>query len=276
MTYYAAVCPATSGSNLSRHDLIRWVNHCLGESINKVEELCTGSLYCKFLDILFPGSIQLKKVRFKANQEHEYIQNFKLFQSAFNKVGVDKVVPVDRLVKGKYQDNFEFLQWFKRFFDENALQAEKSGHPLVIDWQKSCPLSVPTAIRKTQSSPVSKRAPRAGDSRAASRLEAPVEKSACHAEPSVHSKGGDVDAKNQVEVLSSTIHELQGTILCVEKERNFYFRKLRKLEALCMNNIQLPLMKDLCDVLHEPEEGFVAPDQFPGADEFVKDRFSLI
>lgn len=30
-----------------------------------------------------------------------------------------QLVPVDRLIKGRFQDNFEFLQWFKRFFDAN-------------------------------------------------------------------------------------------------------------------------------------------------------------
>lgn len=30
-----------------------------------------------------------------------------------------QIVPIDRLVKGKFQDNFEFLQWFKKFFDAN-------------------------------------------------------------------------------------------------------------------------------------------------------------
>ena len=39
----------------------------------------------------FLGSIQLKKVKFKTNLEHEYIQNFKILQSAFKKVNVDKV-----------------------------------------------------------------------------------------------------------------------------------------------------------------------------------------
>ena len=30
-----------------------------------------------------------------------------------------QIIPVDRLVKGRFQDNFEFLQWFKKFFDAN-------------------------------------------------------------------------------------------------------------------------------------------------------------
>ena len=30
-----------------------------------------------------------------------------------------QIVPVDRLVKGRFQDNFEFIQWFKKFFDAN-------------------------------------------------------------------------------------------------------------------------------------------------------------
>merc|ERR1719259_546789 len=69
--------------------------------------------------MLFPGCIHLKKVKFNTKLEHEYISNFKLLQASFKKMNVDKIVPVDRLVKGKFQDNFEFLQWFKKFFDAN-------------------------------------------------------------------------------------------------------------------------------------------------------------
>lgn len=35
-----------------------------------------------------------------------------------------QIVPIDRLVKGRFQDNFEFLQWFKKFFDANYSRAE--------------------------------------------------------------------------------------------------------------------------------------------------------
>merc|ERR1719333_764790 len=71
------------------------------------------------MDMLFPNSVPLKKVKFGAKLEHEYIHNFKLLQASFKKMGVDKIIPVDKLVKGKFQDNFEFVQWFKKFFDAN-------------------------------------------------------------------------------------------------------------------------------------------------------------
>lgn len=36
-----------------------------------------------------------------------------------NDMGMVQVIPVDKLIKGRFQDNFEFLQWFKKFFDAN-------------------------------------------------------------------------------------------------------------------------------------------------------------
>ena len=31
----------------------------------------------------------------------------------------NQIIPIEKLVKGRFQDNFEFLQWFKKFFDAN-------------------------------------------------------------------------------------------------------------------------------------------------------------
>ncbi|MED6293790.1 Microtubule-associated protein RP/EB member 3 [Characodon lateralis] len=108
-----------NAENLSRHDMLAWVNDSLQLTYTKIEQLCSGAAYCQFMDMLFPGCILLKKVKFNAKLEHEYIHNFKVLQAAFKRMNVDKIIPVERLVKGKFQDNFEFLQWFKRFFDAN-------------------------------------------------------------------------------------------------------------------------------------------------------------
>lgn len=32
-----------TSENLSRHDMLMWVNDCLSAQFNKIEELCTGN-----------------------------------------------------------------------------------------------------------------------------------------------------------------------------------------------------------------------------------------
>ena len=41
--------------NLSRHDMLAWVNNSLDSRFSKIEEMCTGAAYCQFMDMLFPG-----------------------------------------------------------------------------------------------------------------------------------------------------------------------------------------------------------------------------
>ena len=43
------------------------------------------------MDILFPGCLLLKKIKFNARLEHESIGNFKVLQAAFKRMNVDKV-----------------------------------------------------------------------------------------------------------------------------------------------------------------------------------------
>ena len=45
-----------------------------------------------------------------------------------------QIVPVDRLVKGRFQDNFEFVQWFKKFFDANYDGGGYEVAALIIEW----------------------------------------------------------------------------------------------------------------------------------------------
>lgn len=113
---------SVTSDNLSRHDMLAWINESLQLNLTKIEQLCSGAAYCQFMDMLFPGSIALKKVKFQAKLEHEYIQNFKILQAGFKRMGVDKIIPVDKLVKGKFQDNFEFVQWFKKFLMQTMME----------------------------------------------------------------------------------------------------------------------------------------------------------
>lgn len=39
-----------------------------------------------------------------------------------------QIIPIDKLVKGRFQDNFEFVQWFKKFFDANYQGQDMEGY----------------------------------------------------------------------------------------------------------------------------------------------------
>ena len=45
--------------NLSRHEMLAWVNDCLQTKYVKIEEMCSGSAYCQFIDMLFPSKFSI-------------------------------------------------------------------------------------------------------------------------------------------------------------------------------------------------------------------------
>jgi len=103
----------------SRAELIGWLNGLLDLSITKIEQLGTGAAYCQIIDSIY-GDAALHKVKFDTKQEYEYINNFKVLQDSFTRHNIDKPIPVDRLIKCKFQDNLEFLQWIKKFWETNS------------------------------------------------------------------------------------------------------------------------------------------------------------
>ncbi|KAF3697373.1 Microtubule-associated protein RP/EB family member 1 APC-binding protein EB1 End-binding protein 1 [Channa argus] len=243
---------SVTSDNLSRHDMLVWINESLQMNLTKIEMLCTGAVYCQFMDMLFPNSVPLKKVKFGAKLEHEYIHNFKLLQVAFKKMGVDKIIPVDKLVKGKFQDNFEFVQWFKKFFDANY--DGKEYDPVEARQGQDAmptPTTATSALNKTPKKAVSQAPQKPPVAKVAPKL-APV---------SVRKQGsGGVDEEraellNELEVLKSTIQDM-------EKERDFYFGKLRNIELICQEKEGEgdPTLQRIIDILYATDEGFVIPD----------------
>ncbi|XP_023570031.1 microtubule-associated protein RP/EB family member 2 isoform X2 [Octodon degus] len=245
---------------MSRHDIIAWVNDIVSLNYTKVEQLCSGAAYCQFMDMLFPGCISLKKVKFQAKLEHEYIHNFKLLQASFKRMNVDKVIPVEKLVKGRFQDNLDFIQWFKKFYDANydgkeydpvearqgqdAIPPPDPGEQIFNLPKKSHHANSPTA-GAAKSSPASK--PGSTPSRPSS---------AKRASSSGSTSKSDKDLETQVIQLNEQVHSLKLALEGVEKERDFYFGKLREIELLCQEHGQEndDLVQRLMEVLYASDE----------------------
>eukprot|EP00002_Diphylleia_rotans_P026731 TRINITY_DN5349_c0_g1_i3.p1 TRINITY_DN5349_c0_g1~~TRINITY_DN5349_c0_g1_i3.p1 ORF type:complete len:106 (-),score=16.53 TRINITY_DN5349_c0_g1_i3:1401-1718(-) len=77
---------------VGKADLLDWINTSLRVACTRVEDLCTGALYCQLFDMAHPGTVHMSKVNFLAKHEYEYIKNFKVLQSAFEKTKVEKVL----------------------------------------------------------------------------------------------------------------------------------------------------------------------------------------
>lgn len=103
----------------SRYDLLTWLNSLLQTEFTKIEEICSGmcSLYsevmfkygsfimylfasffssagacfCQMMDWLFPGSIDMNKVKFQCQDKEDFRHNYSLLQTGFSKMNVTKV-----------------------------------------------------------------------------------------------------------------------------------------------------------------------------------------
>uniref|UniRef100_A0A3P9ITA9 Microtubule-associated protein RP/EB family member 1 n=1 Tax=Oryzias latipes TaxID=8090 RepID=A0A3P9ITA9_ORYLA len=237
---------SVSIDNLSRHDMLAWVNDLLHLNYTKVEQLCSGAAYCQFMDMLFPGCVLLKKVKFQAKLEHEFIHNFKVLQAAFKRMSVDKIIPVEKLVKGKFQDNFEFVQWFKKFFDANydgkdydpilARQGQDGVPPPNPEW---FPVVLPCC--------------RKSNMHVARRWLSPTRTIV-----SLRSDAGMIPRLTIAETESTCspqLMELKLTVDSLEKERDFYFSKLRDIELICQEHESenSPTLSGIVDILYATE-----------------------
>ena len=64
----------------SKSELLNWASKLLDLELTSLEQLETGAIFCQLLDACHPGSVRLNKLNWKANNETDYISNFKIFQ----------------------------------------------------------------------------------------------------------------------------------------------------------------------------------------------------
>ena len=71
------------------------------------------------------------------------------------------------------------------------------------------------------------------------------------------------------------MNEMKATIDSLERERDFYYGKLRDIEVLCQTNDQNDeknLITDkILEILYATEEGFAVPDDSPDDIQILND-----
>ena len=220
---------------VSRTEIINWINSILKLDITKIEQACTGAIACQIMDIIAPGCISMKKVNWKASQEYEYVNNYKLLQQAFTKLGLKKVIEVEKLIKGKYQDNLEFMQWLKRYYDMKVGSTE--GHDVISKRKDTLKKS---KLLKDHSKENEK-------------MEMVAKKKEIN---------GMGDTKT-IEELRKKIETFNKTNKALQKERDFFFNKLRDLEILThfYEKEKIPLVGYIEKILYATEDDKITIDE---------------
>lgn len=240
---------------LGRGEILGWINSTLGLNLTKVEETCTGAVACQLMDALHPGVVPMKKVDFNAKTEYEYINNYKVLQETFNKLNLDKHIEVAKLVKGRPLDNMEFMQWFKSYFDHQtncqgvrdydgpARRAVTKSGDIKASGKKPAATVKPESVSVNKSSSIKK--PASASTTGAGSSRAPAPSSA----PS---------SDTRVAHLTQQLTEWKVKAENYEKEKDFYFAKLRDVEMLCQTPViqDIPIVKKVEGILYaETPEG---------------------
>ena len=235
-------------------------------------------------------------------------------QAAFTKNRVQRHVDVPKLIRAKYQDNLEFCQWLKAFFEHAAPPERENYDPVAArnrgkggkvakrhfestakqHTSKLLPTDRPrpkeTSVGESRQglSGSSRSRPTAisnmkenknvngGAKRVATGRTAPVTSTKpitsnststrCAKGSSDVTRGNEQALKQKNEELERKVAELELTLTSMEKERDFYFGKLRDIEILVQSHEEndtsdaVKLIKKVFKVLYATSDDNVVVD----------------
>ena len=78
----------------SRSEIIEWINDLVITNLTKIQQLGSGNIYCQLLDAAFPHHVALNKVKWHAYLQVDFLHNFKILQTSFQQLGINKIFDV--------------------------------------------------------------------------------------------------------------------------------------------------------------------------------------
>ncbi|KAF7459058.1 EB1 like microtubule binding protein [Cryptosporidium felis] len=232
-----------------KSDLLNWLNSYFSLNVSRIEDCATGAIYCQIADAVYYYQVPMRNVNWGVKHDFQYLHNYKLLQQVFGKVNQPKYIDINKLIKGKYQDNLEFLQWMKGLFDESgaidrdydAIGRRSLGKgPFPPYSGQTIPIS---SVSNNQIENLSN---------IGSNSVGVVSGSRKLSTKATHPKGAEIDRLKKA--LDKEIEEKD----IVDKERMFYFNKLRAIEILYeeLNERKIPFMalKDISEILYDSND----------------------
>uniref|UniRef100_A0A0A0LT98 Protein ATEB1 homolog 2 n=1 Tax=Cucumis sativus TaxID=3659 RepID=A0A0A0LT98_CUCSA len=203
---------------VGRNEILTWINNCLQLNLSRIEEAASGAVQCQMIDMTYPGAVPMHKVNFDAKTEYDMIQNYKVLQDVFNKLKIEKYWIINS-VFFRFCPQL-FLECHNRNYNpvERRCKGGKGGATM-----KGCQKAAKSLQTHNMHSHGS------GDS---------VEP---RSKPGKNGVTGGTNSSTEIQALSKEITELKMSVDLLEKERDFYFAKLRDIEIFC----QMSELEDL-------------------------------
>eukprot|EP01018_Ginkgo_biloba_P037712 Gb_29628 [translate_table: standard] len=225
---------------VGRNEILAWINSTLQLNLTKIEEAASGAVQCQMMDMVHPGVVSMHKVNFDAKTEYDMIQNYKMLQDVFTKLKIDKHIEVNKLVKGRPLDNLEFLQWLKRYCDSvnggiengnyNPVERRSKGGK---EMHRKGAISV-QSLCQSKGVAGSSKSVQSSASSALRRTDESATGLSGFKQGKYNMSTGGISAA-QIQAMNEQITELKLSVDNLEKERDFYFAKLRHIEIICQN-----------------------------------------
>ncbi|KAJ3226740.1 hypothetical protein HDU81_007119 [Chytriomyces hyalinus] len=301
----------------SKTELLGWLNDLLSLNYSSIEQCGSGSAFCQIIDSIY-GTVPITRIKFDTKNEYDYVSNYKILQAVFNKHKIERNIPIDKLIKCRYSDNLEFLQWMKKYWDafypgggynaqarrEVAMKAQLRTHTVKSPISPTLPNRARSSVKSLQGSPTGKQGlesrelvsrPSSSKGRLSSDLPSgnasrmglfqksdrqdmtsstpqrhlvhtmsqnmPMSKA-----PSHMNMLSNVEQDRKICDLQRQVNELRAAADTLERERNFYYLKLRDLEAHVLEKMEKeesPTCHEIQTILYATEDGFVNPKKNP-------------
>jgi len=218
----------------------------------------------------------MSKVNWGAKTDYEYVSNYKILQGAFQSLNVDKHVDVDKLTRAKYQDNLEFMQWLRKFYEDNCssdsadydavgrrnkgknvrqFPPAQGGPPAPSKpARRTPPVSAPARTKLKENDPKV-----ASGASHAENVFSPVSSSATKGVSSAEInalKESLAESTAEAKVLKTGNADLKIQVDGLERERDFYFGKLREVEVLLQQSPgeDKDLTRNILKILYATED----------------------
>merc|ERR1711865_901886 len=258
---------------VGKREILEWANDVLDSNLQDVaSNIGDGAAYCQLLHSVNRKCVNMKNVKFDAKDDYSYNINYNLLQKAFKFLHIDKIIRPDALMRGRPLDNLEFIQWLKHYCTHVSTEENYAG---TAEREKYFPglakrdkrwngsggtssgggASRPLKTSEASNKPAPARRVPAKTARptAGSNASAPVKSSK------------ELDAcKAELAEKEEAAADLQLNVDALEKERDFYFGKLRDIELLCQEREDDDVGEPLAGLVGAIKEIMYATDDADG------------